>query len=168
VSDVAPLDPGRIINTLARHEVRYVLVGALAARLYGLPRLTADLLDITPSLELDNLKRLSKALRELDARVFTESVPEGLPFDCSAPTLSRASLWNLTTNAGRIDLVFKPSGTEGYDDLTRDGVRFLVFGEELLVASLPDLIRSKEASGRPQDRQDVILLNEILRKFSPD
>jgi hypothetical protein len=44
---VAPLDPERIITTLARHDVRYVLIGAAAARLQGFPRMTADA-DITP------------------------------------------------------------------------------------------------------------------------
>ena len=42
VIDVAPLDPERLITTLARHEVKYVLIGAVAARLQGFPRMTAD------------------------------------------------------------------------------------------------------------------------------
>jgi hypothetical protein len=50
------------------------LIGALAARLQGFPRLTADA-DITPARDRDNLERLAAALRELDARVYTESVP---------------------------------------------------------------------------------------------
>ena len=102
------------------------------------------------------------ALRELEARVYTEGVPEGLDFDCSAATLGRAELWNLATSAGRVDVAFLPSGTEGYDDL----VAGAVFGVELLAASLRDIIRSKEAAGRPQDRQDVIILRELLRRES--
>ena len=81
--EVAALDPERLVRSLARHHVRYVLIGALAARLQGFPRLTADA-DITPDRSRDNLERLAAALRELDARVYTESVPEGLCFDCSA------------------------------------------------------------------------------------
>ena len=86
---IAPFDPERIITTLARHDVKYVLIGAVAARLQGFPRMTADA-DITPARDPHNLQRLAAALRELDARVYTESVPEGLAFDCSAPTLARA------------------------------------------------------------------------------
>ena len=48
VPEVAPLDPERIIRTLAAHGVEYVMIGALAARLQGFPRLTAHL-DITPA-----------------------------------------------------------------------------------------------------------------------
>ena len=141
--------------------MRFVLIGALAARLHGFPRVTADA-DITPARDPGNLERLAAALRELDARVFTERVPEGLPFDCSPEMLARADLWNLTTSAGRLDVAFTPSGTAGYEDLARRAVRFEVYGVELRAARLEDIIRSKEAAGRPQDRQDVIVVREML------
>ena len=35
MSDIAPFDPERLIRTLSRHRVRFVLIGALAARLHG-------------------------------------------------------------------------------------------------------------------------------------
>jgi len=163
MADIAPLDPERLIKTLAKHNVRYVLIGAVAARLQGFPRLTADA-DITPSRDRENLTHLAAALRELDARVYTESLPEGLAFDCSAATLSRADFWNLVTGAGRLDVAFTPSGTKGYEDLARRALTFNVFGVTLRAASLEDIIRSKEAAGRPQDLQDVIVLRQMLRQ----
>ena len=167
MSETRPFDPERIVVVLAKHAVNYVLIGALAARLQGFPRLTADA-DITPARDPDNLERLAKALRELEARVYTESIPEGLAFDCSAATLARAELWNLVTSAGRMDIAFVPSGTRGYEDLAAGAVRFQVFDVELLAASLQDIIRSKVAADRPQDRQDVVVLREMLRRRSPD
>ncbi|HXK22262.1 MAG TPA: hypothetical protein VMS55_06240 [Myxococcota bacterium] len=164
--EVAPLDPERLLRALAKHGVRFVLIGALAARLQGFPRLTADA-DITPERTPENLERLAAALRALGARVYTESVPEGLVFDCSAAALSRAPLWNLVTDAGRVDVVFSPAGTEGFADLSRAAVHFEVFGVELLAASLPDIVRSKRASDRPQDRQDVAVLEQMLRSERP-
>ena len=163
MSDPAAFDPERIVRALADHDVVYVLIGALAARLQGFPRLTADA-DITPDRSRDNLVRLAAALEELEARVYTEGVPEGLPFDCNAETLDRADLWNLVTSAGRLDIAFVPAGTEGYADLARGAIRFEVFGVDLLAASLADIIRSKEAADRPQDRQDVLVLREIIRR----
>lgn len=160
---MAALDPELLVTTLARHGVRYVLIGAMAARLQGFPRMTADA-DITPARDRANLGRLAVALRALDARVYTESVPEGLPFDCTAATLERAEIWNLVTAAGRLDVAFVPSGTSGYDDLAAGAVLFDVFGVELRAARLEDIVRSKEAAGRPQDRQDVIVLREMLRR----
>jgi hypothetical protein len=156
-------DPERILRALASREVRYILVGATAARLQGFPRLTADA-DIAPANDPENLKRLAAALRDLHARVYTESLPEGLRFACDAPTLARAGLWNLVTDAGRLDIIFKPSGTEGYDDLATSALAFQVFGIEVRVASLEDILRSKLASNRPQDQQDAIVLREMLKR----
>ena len=138
------------------------MIGALAARLQGFPRMTADA-DITPARDRANVGRLAAALGELDARVYTDTVPEGLPFDCSAAMLERGELWNLVTSAGRLDVAFRPSGTEGFEDLARDAVRFDVYGTELLAASLEDIVRSKKAADRPQDRQDVVIIQEMLR-----
>jgi len=160
---VAPLDPERIVRTLGKHGVRYVLIGALAARLQVFPRFTADA-DITPAKDADNLQRLASALRELEARIYTEQIPEGLPFDCSPQMLARADIWNLITNAGRLDIAFRPSGTTGYDDLAPNAVHFDVDGYDLRAARLEDIIRSKEAANRPQDRQDVVVMREMLKR----
>jgi len=160
---VSAFDPEHILRALARRHVRYVLVGATAARLQGFPRLTADA-DITPARDSENLERLAAALRDLGARVYTESMPQGLPFSCDAATLGRAKRWNLVTEGGRVDVIFEPSGTEGFEDLDRSAVTFEAFGIEVRAASLEDILRSKEASSRPQDQQDVIVLREMLKR----
>ncbi len=163
VSEVAPFDPEKLLRALDKREVKYVLIGALAARLYGFPRLTADA-DITPLGSKKNLELLATALRSLDAKVYTETIPEGLAFDCSADTLARGRIWNLVTSAGRVDLCIQPSGTTGYDDLRTDAVKFEAFGVQFLAASLDDIIRMKKAADRPKDREDVLLLRELKRR----
>lgn len=160
--EIAALDPERLLEALSRHRVKFVLIGALAARLHGFPRLTADA-DITPAGDKPNLERLAAALKELHAKVYTESVPEGLAFDCSPAALARARMWNLVTSAGRLDIAFEPAGIEGYDDLKRDAERFEAFGVRFLVASLDDIIRSKEAAGRPKDLDDVVIMRAMQR-----
>jgi hypothetical protein len=161
-----PLDPELLFTTLARHQVQFVLIGALAARLQGFPRFTRDA-DITPARDSTNLQHLAAALRELDARIYTDQIPEGLAFDCSPQMLARGDIWNLTTKAGRLDLAFNPSGTTGFADLAPQAVRFDVYGHTLLAARLEDIIRSKEAAGRPQDKQDVEIMREMLRRRIP-
>ena len=158
-----PFDPKLIFTTLAQHQVHFVLIGALGATLQGFPRNTRDA-DITPARDLENLARLAAALRELDARVFTEREPAGLPFDCSAQMLARAEVWNLITRAGRLDLAFAPSGTGGFDDLAPNAVRFEIYGATILAARLEDIIRSKEAAGRPKDLQDVEVMKGMLKR----
>lgn len=159
----APLNPELLLRTLASHDVRFVLVGALAARLAGFPRVTADA-DLTPARDAANIERLAAALRELDARVFTDGVPEGLDFDCSAATLRRAELWNLVTAAGRVDLVFTPAGTTGFDELALTAEHYDIYDTQLLVAPLAAILKMKEATDRPKDRQDAAIIREMIRR----
>jgi len=163
VPDIAAFDPERQLLALHRNGLRYVLIGAVAARLQGFPRMTARL-DITPARDADNLEKLAGALRKLDARVYTESVPEGLPFDWSPKALGQTTMWKLTTIGGRLDVVFEPAGTGGFADLIGSAVRFHIFGAAVDAASLEDIIRSKKAADRPQDRQDVVVLQEMVRR----
>ena len=77
--------------------------------------------------------------------------------------LAPDAILNLTTQAGDLDLTFRPSGTEGYADLRRDAVKIeAADGVQLLVASLADVIRSKEAAGREKDRIALPRLRRLL------
>ena len=158
-----PFAPEQLLTTLAEHGVRYVLIGALAARLNGFPRVTAAA-DLTPARDSENLERLAAALRSLEARDWTDGVPEGLAFDCSAVTLGRAHLWNLVTSAGRVDLLFHPAGVASFDALASEAERFEVFGATLLVAPLRAILRMKEAADRPKDRQDAAVIRALIAR----
>jgi hypothetical protein len=155
--------PQEILRVLDEHGVRYVLIGGLAAMLHGAPHVTTDV-DVVPEDGQANLERLSAALRDLDARIRTTGEPEGIPFDHSAESLSRVRVWNLQTSKGDLDITFEPSGTRGYDDLRRDVVRMEVRGIDVPVASLADVVRSKEAAGRARDRAALPALRELLAR----
>lgn len=154
------LDLARLLEVLDRHEVVYVLIGGLAAVYHGSPFPTEDA-DITPRFDTENLTRLAAALVELGARVRTESEPEGLPFSCDANSLAAVEAWNLTTAAGDLDLMFEPAGTGGYADLRRDAVAVELYGVTVRIASLADVIRSKQAAHRPKDQRVLPTLREI-------
>lgn len=145
---------------LDRHEVRYVVVGAVAAIAQGYPLTTHDL-DVTPARDPDNIERLVGALRDLDAKLRTPNEPVAFPID--AKMLAGGEAWTLATNAGPLDLVFVPAGTTGYDDLRRDALEVdLGTGSPVLVASLRDVIRMKEASAREKDRAQLPALRRTL------
>jgi hypothetical protein len=162
--------PERILEILALHRVDYVMIGGLAAAVHGSDLVTGDL-DITPATGDENLTRLSHALDDLNARVRTEVAPEGLPFVHDAQSLARATVWNLVTDAGDLDLAMLPSGTRGYDDLRRNAIAIEILGVPTRVAALADIIRSKEAAGREQDRAALPMLRrlqaEIERRDRP-
>jgi len=157
------LRPDEILATLDRHEVRYVLIGGLAAILHGAAHVTTDV-DIVPEEDRGNLDRLSAALHELNARVRVSGEAEGIPFGHDGASLSRVRIWDLVTDLGNIDITFVPSGTRGYDDLRRAMEPMTVRGIEVPVAALADVIRSKEAADRERDRAILPVLRALLER----
>jgi hypothetical protein len=158
---VAEFNPERILEVLNDHGVEFVLVGGFAAVIHGSPYVTTDL-DVVPSRDIENLRRLSDALQTLNASVWTMDEPDGVRFGHDARSLGSVDVWNLVTDAGRLDLTFRPSGTSGYDDLRRDAVHLTVLDVEVDVASLADVIRSKEAADRAKDRLVLPVLRRLL------
>ena len=51
-----------------------------------------------------------------------------------------------------------------FPDLAAIAETFEVFGVHVVVASLRNILRSKEAADRPQDRQDALVIREMLRR----
>ncbi len=160
---MAEFRPQEIFAALDRHGVRYVVIGGLAAVLHGAAHVTTDL-DIAPEEAKRNLERLSAALKELNARIRVSGEPDGVPFDHSAESLARVRIWNMQTSMGDLDVAFEPSGTRGYEDLRRDAVPMTIGGVQVQVASLADVIRSKEAAGRERDRAVLPGLRELLAR----
>jgi hypothetical protein len=154
-------DPAPIVAALLARDVSFVVIGGFAARLHGSPLLTQDI-DVTPEMSAQNLERLSAALRDLDARVRHPDVPEGLAFAHDATSLAGSVCWNLTTRYGDLALSFSPAGTDGYPDVARRAVTVVVSGVPIPVASLEDIVRSKNAANRDKDRRALPVLRELL------
>jgi hypothetical protein len=165
------LDPERMLSVLVEEGVQFVLIGGMAAILHGDVGVTVDL-DVVPDREAKNVERLARALRRLGARIRTEGEPEGLAFDCSAQffgNLAPDSIVNTTTEAGDLDVTFCPSGTQGYRDLRRDAVEIEAAERlHIRVASLADIIRSKEAAGREKDRLALPRLRRLLDRLAAE
>jgi len=77
------------------------------------------------------------------------------------------SFLNLVTCHGPLDVTYRPEGTEGYDDLSRSVVGVQLLGVDVPVASLADVIRSKEAAGRAKDISVLPDLIAYLRRREP-
>lgn len=161
---MAEFDPVAVLRVLHKHEVKFLVVGGIAARLHGAPLLTQDV-DVTPETGRKNLERLVAALAELEARLRTATEPDGVPFPFDPGLLENSTVWTLTTRYGDLDLVMLPAGTTGYRDLVRDAGEMRVAVDPdltVMVASLADVIRSKEAAGREKDRAALPLLRKTL------
>jgi hypothetical protein len=143
-----------------------VVIGGLAAALHGSSQVTFDI-DIVPDSDFQNLTLLSDALTALEARVRASDATNGLAFQLDAASLSRAEIWNLHTRYGDLDLVMRPAGTAGYKDLDRDAQTIKLGRLQVRIASLADVIRSKEAAGREKDRATLPALRRLLSEMSP-
>lgn len=152
-----PLDAERILETLARHHVDYVLVGGLAVQTHGHVRTTMDI-DIYPRPEPANLKHLAAALRELEARVLN---PGGEGIEIDAAMLPRATLWQFATRHGALDVLHDAPGAPPYEQLRGHALRIRLGDVELAIASRDDLIGMKRASGRPVDLEDIAALTAL-------
>jgi hypothetical protein len=168
VERAADFQPEEVIRLLGRHDVRYVLIGGLAAITHGSSLVTVDI-DICYVRDRANLDRLAAALRDVHAEL--RGVEPGLPFRLDAKTLERGDTFTLLTDLGAIDVLATPSGTGGYEDLARTAEVLELFGHEVLVASIEDLIRMKRAAGRPRDliavEELAALRDEIDAKEPP-
>ncbi len=110
-------NPRALLAALDRHHVEYVVVGGFAANVHGAVRPTKDI-DVAPAMTTENLTRLVAALRELDAGIRVDEMPDGLPFDTSAEALKGMKMLNLRTRFGDLDLTFSLAGLPGgYADL---------------------------------------------------
>lgn len=150
---------------LVRHGVRFVLIGGVAAIVHGSPLPTEDV-DIAPETSTANYERLAAALREMNARIRVAGEPDRVPFTIDERSLAGNVSWTLTTDAGDLDIVTEPAGTRGFADLRRDAID-VKLGPALTVsvASLPDIIRSKEAAGRAKDQAALPALRATLERL---
>ena len=145
---------------LGDHDVAYVVIGGLAAVLHGSPTRTGDA-DICADRQPENLRRLAGALRDLEARIRVDAAPRGFAFACDEHFLASMAMVNLITPYGALDISFQPAGTAGYDDPIRNATELEIEGTRVPVASLTDVIRSKEAADRPKDHQTLSTLRAL-------
>jgi hypothetical protein len=161
VSEFAPEEILRILN---KHEVRYVLIGGLAATFYGSVTPTFDV-DITPEMSMSNLTRLLAALTELGARIRVEGIPDGLPFSHDAMSLMGITTLNVVTKFGPLDLATQPAGVTSFTDWDARARDLTISGIRIRLADLADIVRSKETAGRDKDKAQLPLLRSLLERL---
>jgi hypothetical protein len=121
-------------------------------------------LDLTPDPDPDNLRRLSAALGELEARPvdgmeegeISIADPERLAFAAIVPPLQ--------TRHGQIHILKEPKGARPFDEMRKRALVVDLDGNGVAIVSLDDLIRMKRAAGRPRDLDDIATLTEIERQ----
>lgn len=175
-----------LLEALDSSGIRYVLIGSVAAQLYGIEAQPGDL-DITPALDRENLARLSKLLLELEARLpATEEVGswevradgerKWVSRKATEQDLLERAAWQpdpddlstldhlLCTRYGNLDVV--PDLTGDYETLVKRAIKMDAHGQEVLVAHVDELLTALTIPRRKKDVSRVRQLREVQRRLN--
>lgn len=135
-----------VFRYFQQHEVKYIVIGGIASVLHGVPRATFDL-DILIEATIENTERLLTALKDAGFGTATMTTPEDI-------LVHEITMFN---DKARIDVQTKTPGIS-FDDVWAKRKAIKYQGQEFFILAKEDLIRSKQASGRDVDLEDVRLL----------
>jgi hypothetical protein len=132
-----------VLASFQRYQVRYLVIGGIAAVLHGVPRVTFDL-DILIESTRENAQRLLDAM-----------LAAGL--DSAALTTAEELLSKEITifkDRVRLDVMTEAPGLI-FSQAWERRVTMTYAGQSFEVLSLDDLLSSKRAAGRAVDLEDV-------------
>lgn len=139
-----------VARLLSKHRLEAVLIGNAAAALHGSPVTTMDL-DFMFRKTRPNLGKLKRLADDLDAMVLRPYYPA-------------SGLYRIVRDRDglQLDFMAKIDGIRSFSSLRARASRVRFGVHELLVASLADIIRSKQTANRPQDRALLPILKKTL------
>lgn len=149
----------RIISTLRRHRVRFVLVGGVAAVIEGAPLTTFDL-DIVHDRTRSNVRRLLTALAELGAHYRMRRDARLTPTEAA---LQGNGHHLLMTDYGPLDVLGIVGNGRDFSALISHTRRRKLAGAFVPVLDLPTQIAVKREVGHLKDRAMIPLLEEVIR-----
>ena len=152
-------DLTRIIGTLRRHRVRFVLVGGVAAVIEGAPITTFDL-DIVHDRARRNVRQLRAALLELGARY---RLRRDIRLSPTEDALAGPGHHLLITHHGPLDVLGAIGKGRDFRALAAHARRRKLAGAFVLVLDLPTQIAIKREVGHAKDHAMLPLLEEVLR-----
>ncbi len=140
------------LAALNRRRLECVMIGNAAAALHGAPVTTIDIdfmFRATPA----NLKKLKAVAADLKSVIMRPYNPV-------------SKLFRMTNDDRGIQLDFLPviHGIRSFEGLRSRASKISVAGEEVLLASLEDIIRSKRSAGRLRDTAVLPVLEMTLHE----
>jgi hypothetical protein len=148
VAEVLPLSEAelRLLETLLRHKIRFLVVGLSAAALQGAPVVTEDV-----DLWFENLgdPKLLPALVKIGAAY----IP---PFGYNPPMLGGPG-------SEPFDIALRMNGLDDFATEWKRAVEIKVGRLKLKVLPLERILASKKAANRPKDQRVIPVLQNTLR-----
>ena len=141
-----------IIATFNRNRVRYLLIGAQAARLLGNPRYSFDWDLYIPPRDRENIRKINELLPE---EIELPLLPLGMRGENFIQTYQ--------TKHGLPH--FYLIGFPPFEDAEKEATeKMLESGTKVKCVSAETLLRMKEASNRPHDQSDILFLRALVRR----
>lgn len=150
---VLPLSAGelRVLESLVRHRIRFMVVGLSAAALQGAPVVTQD---VDLWFEAPGSDRMIRAIREAGATY----VP---PFGINPPML-------VGDDVQQLDIVLHMHGLGKFDKEFARAQRIKVGRLSLPVLELSRIVVSKESLQRPKDQAVLPVLRSSIQALSTE
>jgi hypothetical protein len=133
-----------LLNLFNASEVRYLIIGGYAVIKYAEPRFTKDI-DVWVGIDPENARRVYEALRKFGAPL-AGMVPEDFT--------KAGYFYQMGRPPFRVDIVMTIPGVE-FEAAWPNRLKTTINEVEIPFISKPDLIKAKEAAGRPQDLIDL-------------
>ena len=152
---------GTLLRALADGDVRFIIIGGIAATVHGSARHTRDI-DVVYARDDENVGRLVTAMSP--HAPYLRGAPAGLPFRWDAATIRAGLNFTLTTPVSDIDFLGEVTGGGRYEDLLPDTVEIEAFGVRARCVTLSKLIALKRAAGRPKDNEVLAELESLLEE----
>lgn len=151
-----------MLETLAKHDAAFIVVGNLSAVLQGAAVNTFDL-DVVQLRTPENLDRLVAALLELGAYYRGQGDRRLKP---RAEVLKSDGHHLFMTVAGPLDVLGNVGNHQSYDDLLpKTSELKLASGRRIRLVNLATLIELKEHANRDKDRAVLPELRKTLAKI---
>lgn len=144
-----------LLGALSASGARYLVVGAHALAVHGVPRGTQDL-DVWIDRGRDNVERVWRGLAAFGAPLDGLGVTRD---DLRRPD----TVIQLGLPPNRIDLLTSISGIQDFETAWSDRVEHAFGGRQVPFIGRATLIRNKRESGRRKDLADLEALGELPR-----
>jgi len=160
----------KLLESLADAGLEFVIVGGIAARLYGNPRLTHDV-DVVPRLDRETWARAVDALWGAGGRPRIPEPRERVrEVEWIERWISEKGMLALSFRSpdGFVEIDFLVGEARRFGELSQRATRIELGGRLFLVAHIDDLIAMKRKAGRPQDLLDAEELQRIKQRIGAE
>ncbi|MBA3848108.1 MAG: hypothetical protein H0X45_15875 [Planctomycetes bacterium] len=140
----------RFLDALGHRGIRFVVIGGMAARIYGSTFATEDC-DICHARDEENLDRLATFLRGLTAEF--RRPPAHAAAELSAEVFATETDFVFTTPWGKFDLIGEFTGVGRYEQAVDGSIPLRLGRHRARVLALDKLALAKKSTGRDKDQR---------------